>query len=1178
MRHAIGLFLLLLIVSAFVAYWHLTREERLRLYAEQWLEEFSGGEAVINQVRFNPFQGLHLVGVTIATPQAAEFDPHDNSLEARTVFRCTTVFLRLRPWSIISGSLVVPEIVAVDPEVLLVQRMSDGVGNWDVMLRNRRLSFTEGQMQLPVLRLRNARLVQGRLTERGRSGGRPQVIWADAQPLPDRPQVYDLRLNKVTDDPTGELAGDPARLQINMQTLAMSGSLPAMTIEQLLFSAPPAVARWIDLLAIQGEVRPENLSYDPHAPERFSLTLRNAALSIPLDPEEQQSPPDARYLRFSSINGKLEFDGTTAHADLEGRFHEAAIQVRGTLERGGADVATIGFELELTARSVPLPRDEPSDPVESRFVRRWKRLRDFVHDFDGIGPVDLVVHLRRAARPESVVEFVEATMTPLGVSARYARFPYRIYDLRGNVHFRPDGTVGIENLAGVHGGGRIVVDGWEGGFKTQAGELRITGQRIELDKDLLECMTPEDQALCRDFNVRALMDLDIRLTRKDAPPGTQNNPWRSEIGVTFLDGGVRYVEFPYPLERLTGHLTIADGAFDISGLRAHHGTASVDVSGRAVWDELMSPELDLSIKATRVPLDDTLAAALPEMARERYLGFGPAGQADLEGSIRSRSDTAGVDYSLVVRLVDGRITIPATGLVLSRVEAEFQLTPRHASVRALEGTIRDAPVRLSGQFDLQGAVPGFEIDAQCERLPLDEELRGALPAGVQSMWDLLRPGGSARVALTCRRAARGPSDTQPAEGGLDYRVTIEPLGCTAQCAAFPLPLRDVRGRVELTPGNARLQDVVARSAEASLAASGLVTWSDEGMRADLALQARDLVLSDELRRAFPWRVRRLWNDAQPQGRINLSLPRLHLDLPPEAAARWLAEGTAQLTGVSIQMGAELTEATGTISGTAGMHEEFTIDARAALKTVRVDGRLATDVTAQLLRSGPYVMHVSNMVGKLYGGTVLGELELDHSRNTPQYGLSLTVRDVSLADFLNAKLEPGEQPVRLQGRLDGNLSLAGRPGDVRSRQGGGDVVIRDAQMFKLPLMLAILRVVHFATQDDNAFHNATLAFKVRGSELILEEIDLRGSALSMVGAGRVQMPEEEMDLALLVGSPLKLPRVQVLSELAEGVARELMEVRVQGTPAQPQFRTEMVRSVRRTLETILNMRRQPVRTR
>ena len=134
--------MLTLLLGAMTAWQLLTDEARLRTYAEHWLREFSGGQAIVEQVRFDLFRGLHLVGVTLTLPPGTGFDPNDDSLEGRTIFRSSTLFLRLRPLSIITGRLVVPEIVAVNPELTLIHRVSDGLGNWELMFGQRRKKGT----------------------------------------------------------------------------------------------------------------------------------------------------------------------------------------------------------------------------------------------------------------------------------------------------------------------------------------------------------------------------------------------------------------------------------------------------------------------------------------------------------------------------------------------------------------------------------------------------------------------------------------------------------------------------------------------------------------------------------------------------------------------------------------------------------------------------------------------------------------------------------------------------------------------------------------------------------------------------------------------------------------------------------------------------------------------------
>jgi hypothetical protein len=244
-----------------------------------------------------------------------------------------------------------------------------------------------------------------------------------------------------------------------------------------------------------------------------------------------------------------------------------------------------------------------------------------------------------------------------------------------------------------------------------------------------------------------------------------------------------------------------------------------------------------------------------------------------------------------------------------------------------------------------------------------------------------------------------------------------------------------------------------------------------------------------------------------------------------------------------------------------------------------------------------VFRVTDILGELAGGQVIGDVEIDYARKTarmvwdekrqrflppegdaagttnrPHYGVTLTAREVSLQQFLNATRSPGAEPIRLKGQVQGNLALTGRFGDPELRRGSGAIVITHAQMLKIPLVLAILQVIHLAVDDDNAFHDATFRFAIDGDMLILEEIDLRGKALSMVGGGRVAIPTQTLDLILLVGSPLKLPRLAILSEFVEGVARELMVVRVTGTLENPEYQADVAQSLRKTLDTILNLRR------
>jgi hypothetical protein len=66
-----------------------------------------------------------------------------------------------------------------------------------------------------------------------------------------------------------------------------------------------------------------------------------------------------------------------------------------------------------------------------------------------------------------------------------------------------------------------------------------------------------------------------------------------------------------------------------------------------------------------------------------------------------------------------------------------------------------------------------------------------------------------------------------------------------------------------------------------------------------------------------------------------------------------------------------------------------------------------------------------------------------------------------------------------------------------------------------------------------------------------------------------MKTEELDLVFLSGPPRKLPRLGSLTELLEGIAREVAQIHVAGTLQKPRMRTVPLRRLDRLLRDMLN---------
>ncbi len=1198
-RQLSGLVLVLLLGGAFLSYRHFTAEDRLRYYAEQWLEGFTGGEAHVDRVEFSPFAGLHLVGVTIATPQRVAFFPPGASLEDRTIFSAGTLLLRLQPFSVVTGDLIVPDIVAVNPRVTLVDRALDGLGNWEVMFAQRKPGRPgKGPMRLPEIRLRNVEVRQYRLNERGRAGGTVQTFYAGANPLPDKPQVYDLRMSKLLpgqDDQTW--TGEEGRLRIDLETNAVSGSLPSLSLEELLFVAPPEIHRWLDVLHLSGYVRAKTFRFDPKIGAQASLELRDARLSVPIDATEAQDSSSARYIQFSNVEGRIEFAGNAAEIELRASFRGSSpVGIKGQLAfaaDGARGLADLGFDLDLSAERVPLPRcDESTGEPEKRFVRRFNRLAAFVHDFDGKGNVDLAVKLHKQPGPGKGVEFVEGLLSARGTSAAFEEFPYRLHGMSGQVRFNRDGTIDLLGLTGTHGQATATVDGHLGGNTSHDSiDLDIRGRNVPVDADLLVHLPEKDRDLCRNFLQHATVEVDVHMARPAWAWGGQRPAWASRIDVTFIDGAFEYAGFPYRLDRLAGRVRIAEGLMRLDELTGRHDTGTVRASGTVTRTEQEPTRLDIELHATDAPFDEALALALPNEVQKLYRRCAPTGAVNVRGRLHTPTPDGPLEYELNARLDGVGLNLPGIGETsqagprLESVAADLQILPDRLAIRSLKGRMADSTILLEGSLALAGNRSAMNVHLASESLQLGEHVRAALPAALQADYDSFAPSGRVRFDLNYEQSADTAAASRPTDDAgtpvgatpttcpANYTATIQPLDCRLTFEPFPLPLEKVSGRIVLTPGRVNIEGFAARHAEMELRMNAQVELgADVTVVRVPFLQARHVQFTDALRKAVPWRLRRMWADMKPTGSCDFLLNDVVFNRGPGEKRSWQVDGKLAFHGMELAAGPQFAKAEGSLEGRLGFDEQFYMDASLKLERALVDGRLIARASGQLQRPRTSdVLSIRELAGAFYGGGLLGEVEINYAAHPPTYGLNLTARDVSLQEYLDHQRRPGEKAIEAKGRIQGTLALTGQFNHAASRQGSGSVLIQDAQVLKLPMVLAILQIIHFAVDDSNAFHDALFDFMIDGDDVILDRIDLQGKAVSMVGAGRVHITDQAMNLILLVGSPLKLPKLAVLSELVEGVARELMEVHVEGTLDKPVFRAELVRSLRRTLEAMTSVR-------
>lgn len=1175
LRRRLGLAALVLLGGLTALYHVVTEPNRLRRICEDRLRRMVDGAVRIEHARFSFFDGLELSGVSIAGvgSEGATSSPPD-ARHPDLYFR--TLYLQHNPLAIIGGKWVVEEVTVSDAICHVVRNESGGNYNLSRLFRLPAQRRAPGTERLPVAKVRDAVLVFSRQSEAGRREVERVGISATALPAPNEPGA--LTLVWKTAGPEG--TSGRSRLTLDPFTLTdLEGGSPWMSLETAMLGAEAradSAGNWFNLLGIAGEIRAHDYSVSTGAkagPPRVTIRLRDAALSVPIDKEEQGLPPEERYLRFEHVQGEIEVCGDTAEADFTGRFHEADCRVSASLSGEGrtrANLGDVGFHVELKCDGLDLPSGDPAiAPVEARFVRRWRPLRSFFNDFDPHGRVSIDIAASKAPGADEHAHLDWGRIDVHDADAAYRGFPYRVSRLRGRVDLDQDG-IHLRKLNGDHEGAPIIVRGSvrEPRWQT-AVDLNFSGQGVKLNTELRDALSPRFRSIWDQFDLSGTADLEVSMSRA-GPTGDQPAPWLTTVEGAISDGQARFAGFPYPVSGLHGNVRVTPSRIEVSRLAGHNGDAQVSVEGYAQLGPAGPSEMELRLDAKGVVFNDQLMAALPDGSREAVAAFSPQGKFDLSGRIAFEPGSRSVVYDLVAAIRDTSVRhrdLPAT---VKDVSGDIRIEPHRVVLERLTGRRGLTRIAVTGAVAAAAGRVDAQAEIRCEALQLDEELLAALPLAAAEVCRNLHLEGSLNTITTVgRRGPRGAESTR-------QRTVIEADGVALKSDAFPLPLTDVRGTVTVEAGRIAIDHLQAASGDGRLSVHGTVIHAGPAIEADLVLRADHIALDEALRQAVSWRLRRLWNNITPSGRFDLDLDRLHYTrTAADSTPRWDFSGRLQLSDVGLDVGARIGGSRGSLVGQGalvGAPPSLELSAAVALERLTVNGKPLEHLRGRAEASvATGTMALREIQADLCGGRVTGEVQLFNAEGDSGYEMAATLQDVDLAEFINAGRAEHEPPKEASGRMDAHLFIAADGSGVDERRGGGRVLVRQGQLYSLPLVSAVRAQARVHPSDDSAFQELSAQFFIAGPQVELRDLVLQGRGLAFIGAGNVSPRDGALDLTLVAVSPREWVKVPVLTEFLEGASRELVEISVRGTLAAPQIATRPLRGVEAALDTLFRKR-------
>jgi hypothetical protein len=376
------------------------------------------------------------------------------------------------------------------------------------------------------------------------------------------------------------------------------------------------------------------------------------------------------------------------------------------------------------------------------------------------------------------------------------KFRYPVERLVGQVDFT-EKSVSLNNLSGWHRDVNLFFNGWSKDFgPNRQYQFRITSDNMALDNDLYDALSTKQKKFWSAFSPNGLAAIDYRLTRRS------QTDKKKILAVELLDAQAAYQHFPYPLKNLTGRLLFDYDSVVVSDVVSQYNGRKITLNGTVTACRTDRPICDISVRTENIPLDSTLAAALPVGQRNFYNQSCMTGLADADVKVFTpEQDFNPITFIADVSFEEASLKLNQCPLPFSDISAKAVFTPDFIRIDDFTGRYGQALVSLTGQIWLAAEVQQnrYCLSLIAEQAELGDELFSLLPVTLEQIVSEMQPTGKVDITADLNKAG---GDDCP-----DYQMTVKCLGNSVGFGQFPNPLKDVKGSLTITKESITLTDI-----------------------------------------------------------------------------------------------------------------------------------------------------------------------------------------------------------------------------------------------------------------------------------------------------------------------------------------------------------------------------------
>lgn len=853
-------------------------------------------------------------------------------------------------------------------------------------------------------------------------------------------------------------------------------------------------------------------------------------------------------------------------------------------------------------------------PVGPALIQRLSALQPqaaaHLRQLTARGAVRTVVSFDPAATP-SVNYDITASLS--GGAFSHARLPMPLEQLEAFVHC-VNGKVPLARMsaafAAPYGPGRVETvlrdvvvppppDERSASVEPEdfAREADVTVEHLALGPGLLQQLPEPAPEIEGDYHPVGPVTVSCAF-RRDGP-GAWHKDW------VIRPEGIRgkFRKFAYEVERVVGSIEMTtrsdhnnDAAVRLVG---YAGDRQVIVRGQMHGPKATSA-IDFEVGADGIPLDGKLFEALPSddhasirriarqflPRRSRELGLtrAPMGVADVRATIHRQRGETELENRYLIRFRDTSLLYDLFPLPLEHASGLLDVRPHEWECRGFRGEHGGGEIRVECRsVPAPRAVPVNDrpahertdqiiVDVTGRDVPIDDDFDQALapPAA---------PGRAAlqktfqTLALSGRLNFGAHVEDRPGQPQ-DFDATVSVRGCTIKPAFFRYAMSDVSGTVRYVrnrpggrqPDHVYMAQLSARhgptqlgmgQGEMELKPGGGYWGRFKGIRGTSVWADGDLLA------ALPPTVRKGLEALHVQTPVDVETE-LEVNAPADPTAppgiRW--EGGVRLQDAKLRAGVELTGVGGVVYCRGG-HDGRQLNEK-LVGNILLDQATAFGQPVRNLRGQFEVdpetsdtFRVRNLTGELFGGTIGGEARVV-TAPTLRYQVGLQAMGIDLEQFGRHNIGQG---IEMQGPATAGLMLMGEGNDLSSLKGSGTVGVASGKLYRLPVLLDLVKAFGLRLPDRTAFEQAHLDFGIDGERVQVRKLELYGNAISLRGQGTLNLNGSDLNLdfnADWARFGQVLP--SGISAPVRAISDQLLKIKLRGSLGSPRFEKELVPGV------------------